>query len=221
MTGDLRIVENKKLRKILSKGPNFRTPKTINFSKCLDSIKLALTENIEKYADKHNLQAADFVPWKEKILELVNSKVDVLKATVIPKKTNPILKQPSVIEALKKLHSLYVITPIDKASKNIAFICKKFYINCLMDELGIPGNASPTYSISSLSKNDVISNNEILCRQLIGKELSSDQRDIPVIYWMPKMHYTPSRRRFIIASSNCCTKPLSFLASKIFKHIYH
>ena len=38
---------------------------------------------------------------------------------------------------------------------------------------------------------------------------------------MPKMHYTPFRKRFIIASSMCSTKPLSSIISKAFKHIFH
>ena len=38
---------------------------------------------------------------------------------------------------------------------------------------------------------------------------------------MPKMHYTPCRKRFIIASSQCSTKPLSKVISKIFKHIFN
>ena len=33
------------------------------------------------------------------------------------------------------------------------------------------------------------------------------------------MHYTPCRKRFIIASAHCSTKPISKLISKIFKHI--
>ena len=38
---------------------------------------------------------------------------------------------------------------------------------------------------------------------------------------MPKMHYTPCRKRFIIASAHCSTKPLSKIVSKIFKHIFN
>ena len=35
------------------------------------------------------------------------------------------------------------------------------------------------------------------------------------------MHYNPPRARFIVASSACSTKPLSKLASSIFKHIFN
>ena len=111
--------------------------------------------------------------------------MELLQVSPIPKQTRPLLKQTAVSEALNKLQSLYVITPIDKASKNIAFICKRFYIGCLLEELGIPGNSSSTYSISSNSKDSIISNNESLCKKLLGKALSDKERDIPIIYWMP------------------------------------
>ena len=38
---------------------------------------------------------------------------------------------------------------------------------------------------------------------------------------MSKMHYTPCRKRFIITSAQCSTKPLSKIMSKIFKHIFN
>ena len=34
ITGDLRVVSNDKLRQLLSKGPNYREARTINFTKC-------------------------------------------------------------------------------------------------------------------------------------------------------------------------------------------
>ena len=41
------------------------------------------------------------------------------------------------------------------------------------------------------------------------------------MYWMPKMHYSPPRARFIVASSSCSTKPLSKTASLIYKKIFN
>ena len=38
ITGDLRIIENKKLCKIISKGPNYREPNNINWKKSKESI---------------------------------------------------------------------------------------------------------------------------------------------------------------------------------------
>ena len=38
VTGDLRFIENRKLRKLMSKGPNFREPRFLNFNKCIEAI---------------------------------------------------------------------------------------------------------------------------------------------------------------------------------------
>ena len=42
VTGDLRIIRNKKLRKLISKGPNFREKKFMNYKKCLNAIEFAI-----------------------------------------------------------------------------------------------------------------------------------------------------------------------------------
>ena len=39
-------------------------------------------------------------------------------------------------------------------------------------------------------------------------------------YWIPKLHKNPVGSRFIIASKNCSTKPLSKAVSNTFKLIY-
>ena len=39
VTGNLNIINNNKLRKLLSKGPNYREPKTLNYNKCFSSIE--------------------------------------------------------------------------------------------------------------------------------------------------------------------------------------
>ena len=40
------------------------------------------------------------------------------------------------------------------------------------------------------------------------------------MYWLPKLHKTPIGDRYIIASKNCSTKPLSSVISKIFKMLF-
>ena len=42
---------------------------------------------------------------------------------------------------------------------------------------------------------------------------------MPYIYWIPKMHKSPYKHRFIVGSSKCSTKPLSILLTKLLTHI--
>ena len=52
-----------------------------------------------------------------------------------------------------------------------------------------------------------------------GIETSDDELDLPYIYWIPKMHKTPYKHRFIAGSLKCSTKPLSILLTKLLTHI--
>ena len=69
----------------------------------------------------------DFTSWKNKILQLVDQRVKVLKSKKVPSVTKPVLKDEEALAALADLHNKFVVVPIDKASNNVALICKRFY----------------------------------------------------------------------------------------------
>ena len=68
ITGDLRVVSNQKLRKLLTKGPNYREAKTLNYSKCKKEIAASLGVAIDSLAVKYGVNKSDFETWKNKIL---------------------------------------------------------------------------------------------------------------------------------------------------------
>ena len=220
VSGDLRIISNPKLRKLLSKGPNYREPKTLNYKKCKQAIESAISSSIVNLAEKYALTAADFSSWKQKIVELVDKRLKILKSKRVPSATKPSLQDEDVQTALKDLHEKFVVVPIDKASNNVAIICKRFYIQKLLDEVGVPGDNSPTYKLSNKNSADIINNNISICDKF-GLTLEERFQTLPFMYWMPKMHYSPPRARFIVASSACSTKPLSKVASLIYKKIFN
>ena len=49
----------------------------------------------------------------------------------------------------------------------------------------------------------------------LGIELSDDDKRFPYLYWTPKLHKSPVKHPFIGGSSNCTTKQLSSLLTKI------
>ena len=220
ITGDLRIVSHQKLRKLLTRGPNFREAKTLNYNKCKKEIAASLEEAIDSLAVKYGLNKSDFVPWKGKILHHVDQRIRILKGKKVPSATKPVLEDEDAVAALSDLHSKFVVVPIDKASNNVAIICKRYYIQKLLNEVGVPGDISPTYKMSGRNTEDVIADNTIFCEKF-GLSLDDRMKTLPFMYWLPKMHYSPPRCRFIVASSSCSTKPLSRLASSIYKHIFN
>ena len=72
----------------------------------------------------------------EKVKELKN-----LKAKFKFSKVKQVLKDPKVISYLNFLQEQYAIYPTDKAANNIAFICKKYYVQVLLNELGLLNTA--------------------------------------------------------------------------------
>jgi hypothetical protein len=54
----------------------------------------------------------------------------------------------------------YVIVPADKAFNNIVFVCKSYYFECLIKELGINNNTSSntTYKPTSFDKDEILAN---------------------------------------------------------------
>jgi len=221
ITGDLRIIRNKKLRKLICKGPNYREPKTINLKKCRDGIALGLAEFVNKISSScQNVRIEDMLPWQNKILEKVDAKIISLVRKIKPQKTNPILKQTEVLEYLAELHKKYVLVPIDKAANNVAIICKKYYVDVILNEIDSITSQTDTYSPSHKSKDEIMFDN-IQYSKRLGLKVDEKDLELPIMYWTPKMHKTPSSCRFIIASKHCSTKPLSKSISSVFKLIFN
>ena len=143
LTGDLRIIENTRLRKLMSKGPNYREARSINWKKCKEKIEEGLEICASKLAGSvKRLVQADLLPWKEMVLQKVDAKIAFLRKKVKPKQTKAILQDPDVSEYLQKLHEKFVLVPIDKAANNVAIVCKRYYVEVMLKEIGILGDVS-------------------------------------------------------------------------------
>ena len=161
----------------------------------------------------------EFVDWKRKILEEVNYKIVSLKHQIKVHKTNSALKQDAVSKHLNELHEKYVLVPIDKASNNIAIICKKYYVAVILKEIGILDAGNETYEKINKNQEKIIQDNlEYNTRYKFSN--ASKDKILPLVYWIPKLHKNSVGSRFIIASKNCSTKPLSNAVSNVFKLIY-
>ena len=219
VTGDLKLIKISKLWKLISKGPNYRKKSFLNFNKCLSSIKSTLNIFEEKLVTKYKLADNALENWKELIFEAVEDKINNLKQKIKPQKTRPFLQDQIVLNYLTEIHNKFVLVPVDKASKIVAIICKKFYVKRILKEVGILGPPSSTYNLVNRNPDEIITNNLELCN-LYGLKTSEKHHSLLLMYWMPKMHYTPSKARFIVASSTCSNKPLSKIISTIFSKIF-
>ena len=215
----MRLIKNTKLRSLLSKGPNYREANTINYNNCKTSISNGINDFIEKLKEKYKLSDNSLDNWKNYIEQQVKEKIKFLKSNNYFYKTSKVLNDTEVKSYLQEFKNNFVIVPVDKAANNFSFICKKFYIYKILDEIGVNNSPNPTYSISKRTKDEIIYEN-ICFSKSFGLNPDEKCNSLPIMYWTPKMHKNPVGARFIIASKKCSTKDLSKSVSKAFKLIF-
>ncbi len=221
VTGDLRIIQNKHLRELIQKGPNFREPKTINWRHSREKIEEGLDICSSRYRTVSiDLTEEDMIPWKTEVLRKVDDKIRSLRRKMKFQKSNPVLRRPEVVEYLKQLHENFVLLSIDKAGNNIAIVCKKYYVEMILKEIGHIGPDNSTYEKIDKSKEEIVDEN-VMYSKRSGFKVDEREKDLPIMYWIPKMHKNPSGARFIIASKQCSTKQISKAVSNAFKLIFH
>ena len=88
-----------------------------------------------------NVDRAVLNEWSGSLLNLVRNRVNKLKLNRFRYSSKKsILNKPGIRNYLQKLHDRYVFVPTDKASNNIAVICKYYYIKVLLKEIGLFDN---------------------------------------------------------------------------------
>ena len=160
-----------------------------------------------------------FSKWKDHLKELVTDRISNLKGHFTSHKCK-VLYQLDVKDTLLKLNANYVLVPADKAANNVIIVCKKYYIDTLVKELGIKNVniSNPTYIPTDDSFETIVkSHNQFITS--VGLEMSEENQNLPYLCWTPKLHKSPYRHRFIAGSSKCTTKDLSCNLTKVLSTI--
>ena len=211
------------MRKIIKKGPKYREPKQIDFTNARQQITSGLSQYVEQISNDKGIHKNSLLPWKNTVLDLVDKKIDSLKTKLQINQVKSALDDSVVKRNLISLKNDFVIVPIDKAANNVAFVCKQFYASVIAKELKIDDNISNhdenTYEYVNKSTESLIENHKKYLSKL-GLKLTENMEQLPVMYWLPKMHKSPTGFRFIIASPACSIKPLSKDITSIFKLFY-
>ena len=99
-----------------------------------------ISESIDLYAVRWAKQEQDNLKslskWKETLKKLVTDRISSLKGK-FKRPNQKILNDPGVTDCLHKLDEDFVLVPADKAANNIIVICKKYYIETIIKELGM------------------------------------------------------------------------------------
>ena len=218
ITGDLRIIKDDVTREIMEKGSKFRTSQPIDVEK-LENIIMELSNNyVKKMQRKYKVNDDDCKLIRDRI-EFRTKKHLVRLTNMLPdyrKRNKP------------RLNSEFVYAPADKAANNIVVICKPYYVQVILNELGISptsntwGNA--TYEYLPGKQPDDIIRKHINYLNSFSLTISDEDKKLPTIYALPKLHKNPSKWRIIAAAKHSSLKSLNILAMKIltfFKTHFH
>ena len=214
ITGDLNIVTNTSLRNVLSKGPKYREPRSINWKHNFKILMDSVEDYARQWAKREKEDVDTLSEWVKTVRSLIQIRIKNLERSMNTR-ARSIFKDPNVAECLSHLHDKYVVVPADKAPNNIVFICKSHYIDCLVKELGIDNSlGNPTYTSTTLTKEEILDNHRSVLSSF-GISTKDEELDLPHLYWIPKLHKCPYKQRYIAGSAKCSTKPLSKLLTSI------
>ena len=129
ITGDIKVIENAKLRERVAKGPKHRKSNRVNWKATetmfLESIDLCA----KSWSKREQVELKYLSEWKDQLRELVADRISNLKGHFKSTKCK-VLNQPDVKETLYtcKLHVNYALVPADKAANDVIVVCKMMMI---------------------------------------------------------------------------------------------
>ena len=205
------------MRDLIAKGPKYREPYKDDWDENLSLLCEAVDQYALQWAKLETVELSVLSSWKETVKGQIEEGISKLKQN-LKQPTGKVLQNADVKACLFDLHNKYVSVPADKSANNFIIICKRYYIETLIKELGLDNCSTPTgnstYTSCQMSSEDIVNTHDTFMKSL-GIELSDDDKRLPHPYWTRKLHKSPVKHRFIVGSSQCTTKQLSSLLTKI------
>jgi hypothetical protein len=209
-TMDTSIAENPILIDLFNEGTGYRERIASNMTQ---DLRDGLDNLISTLEQKLHKPALEFRQWKENIIDSI---VPLLKNA--PKNKSD-LEMDDVKNSYKFLKKWLVLCPTDKAAKNFTFICRNLYQFKLHQELSSDEGA---YVQSNLTPKEILDNyvsdlysigrSKIpfnITRDMKALKGGKKQIKLPLLYWLPKMHKSPPKPRFIAGSAKVITTSLA------------
>ena len=151
MTGDL----SDKLRDLIRKGPKYREPVSFSWHRNFDITMDTCEAYAGRCAKKKDVELNTLSGWIKSIGDVLKHRIRQLKHSVNTR-YDSIFIDPDVGTELFRLHGNLVIVPADKASNNYTFVYKRYFVDILIEELGLhllSGNL--TYNLTDFSASEV------------------------------------------------------------------
>ena len=214
-TGNLEVIEDPRLRQLMSKGAKFRIPNVVPWSTVKKDLFSSVEEHIVKLARRFGIEANCFDDFKRHVFMRISKRISFVKFN----NTERFVSLNSVKDSIEVLHRNFVVSTVDKASGNFAIVCKKYYISVLMNELGVNNSTfkpvgNVTYSPVQETEKTIVERHCILFKEDYNISFDDKCKRLPRIFWIPKLHKNPYKFRFIAGARYCTTKTLSVILNE-------
>ena len=89
-TGNLNVIPGARVRNIIPKGPKYRFPSNIDFSKCRREIAASLNDFSNRWCKRENVESDAFKEWKINIFKIIDTRISFYSCNthLLPPKPN-------------------------------------------------------------------------------------------------------------------------------------
>ena len=126
ITGDLRAIENAKLRELVAKETKYREPNRFNWKATETMFLESIDLYVKNWFKREQVELKYLSEWNDQLKELVTDRISNLKGHFKSPKCK-FLEHPDVKDTLHKLHANYVLVLADKAANNAIVVCKEYH----------------------------------------------------------------------------------------------
>ena len=126
ITGNLNVLPDARVRNIISKGPKYRFPSNIDFSKFRREITASLNDFNNRWCKWENVEPDAFKEWKINISKIIDTRISFYSRNTHCNTHHLPHKPKSSFRYLKRgfqdFHLNYVLVPADKAANNVVVV---------------------------------------------------------------------------------------------------
>ena len=104
------------------KGPKYRFPSNIDFSKCRREIAASLNDFSNRWCKRENVEPDALKEWKINIFKIIDTRISFYSRNthLLPPKPKSSFRH--LKRGIQDFHMYYVLVPADKAANNVVVV---------------------------------------------------------------------------------------------------
>ena len=118
----MKIINDSRIRSVISKGPNYRFPAHTDFNKCRETIVSALNYCCTRWRKRQHVESNALNNWKLKIFKIIDERVLFYFNNLGLLSPKPKLSFRYLKQGIQEFHKEYVLAPADKAANNVVVV---------------------------------------------------------------------------------------------------